>query len=143
VPPLEPAVEPPATVEIDGRTVDKQTGEVLPSDETPAPSPAGRQAETEAVPTEGDPGPAARQGASPLTVVGESGPDVESAPADADAPMTNTEFAKLVEYLDKIGATESFRSMSALAADVEDLAQLSKAQAREVMETAKKRFGKP
>jgi hypothetical protein len=60
---------------------------------------------------------------------------------DADAPMTNAEFAKLLEYLDKLQATESFRAMVALAADVEDLAQLTKGQARDVMAQAKKRFG--
>jgi hypothetical protein len=102
------------TVEVDGHTLDKTTGEVIELKPATEPEPA---------------------------------PEPETAPetvwGDENEPMTNEDFAKFIKYLDRPEhlATESFRAMVALAADVEDLAQLTKGQARDVMAQAKKRFG--
>jgi hypothetical protein len=115
----EPALVAPTT-DVNGRTIDEQTGELIelhqPSqpDETPA---------------------------APADAVTAGAGTESPAPADGSELINNSEMAKLIEYLDKLEAPQSFRQMAALAADVEDLAQLTKDQAREVMAKAKARYG--
>jgi hypothetical protein len=115
----EPALVAPTT-DVNGRTIDEQTGELIelhqPSqpDETPV---------------------------APADAVTAGAGTESPAPADGSELINNSEMAKLIEYLDKLEAPQSFRQMAALAADVEDLAQLTKDQAREVMAKAKARYG--
>ena len=65
-----------------------------------------------------------------------------SAPAPADGePISEEELAKLREYLDALEAPESFWRMGVMSFGVSELSELSKAQARELMQRAKARFG--
>jgi len=115
-----------------------ETLEELPSDETPQ-----SEADTSSPARSGAASP---QGASRPTVDAEGRPDVEaatpSAPAPADGePISEEELAKLREYLDALEAPESFWRMGVMSFGVSELSELSKAQARELMQRAKARFG--
>jgi hypothetical protein len=60
---------------------------------------------------------------------------------DPERPITPEEVAKLVAYLDELGAPESFRTMSRMAHGATSMDALTVGQAHEVMLTAKKRAG--
>jgi cytochrome c1 len=56
---------------------------------------------------------------------------------DENRVVTDEEAAKLSEYLDKLNAPDSFRTMARMAHGVADLASLSVGQAHEIMALAK------
>lgn len=69
------------------------------------------------------------------------GTEPPSAPADGDAQITEAELEKLTEFLGALGAREAFWRMALLSLGKRELAELTRAQAHELMERAKARFG--
>jgi phage recombination protein Bet len=66
----------------------------------------------------------------------------EAAPAEVDAHeiVSADEATAMREYLNKVGAPESFWRMGLMMLGLDDLAQLTKAQAHTLMDDAKSRF---
>jgi hypothetical protein len=98
-----------------------------PPVEEPKPKPTPEQpAPEEPAPAEPEP----EQPAEPSTPL-----------EDPERPVTPEEVAKLIAYLDELGAPESFRTMSRMAHGATSMDALTVGQAHEVMVTAKKRAG--
>lgn len=96
---------------------------------TPAPAPQPEQ------PAPEDPAP------TPTPAEPEQPDETPSPLEDPERPITPEEVAKLVAYLDELGAPESFRTMSRMAHGATSMDALTVGQAHEVMLTAKKRAG--
>lgn len=117
-------------IEVGGRVIDRQTGEIQDSGGATATPAEGSVAPPETPP---EPKPAPTPPTPPTAT------DAPQAPGNE--PIDNAEFAKLLELLDALKAPESFRRMATMASGVEDLAQLTRAQARDIAEKAQARFG--
>ncbi len=148
-----------------GAEIDPQTGEVIeasllpaipreavsaapPQDLPPKPSPRLPEPRGEAKSDAVVSAPAvsvlaAESAAGPPAAQAEGRPDAPpaSAPADGDRPITEDELGKLREYLDVLKAPEAFYRMGLLSWGLTELSELTLAQARELAERAKVRFG--
>lgn len=88
----------------------------------------------------------AQNGVAPAEVVNATSveaPAAEAAPAEVDAHeiVSADEATAMREYLNKVGAPESFWRMGLMMLGLDDLAQLTKGQAHTLMEDAQARFG--
>jgi hypothetical protein len=139
-----------------GADVDPETGEIIEGSfavEAVAPMPARR---ADAAPAKEDVSAMARASAPPVEeptpkptptpTPEEPAPAEPEQPAETPTPLedperqvTPEEAAKLVAYLDELGAPDSFRTMFRMAHGVTSLDALTVGQAHEIMVTAKKR----
>jgi hypothetical protein len=136
-----------------GADVDPETGEIIegsfrddppsfvarasaPPVEQPAPKPEPPAPEPPA--PEPAPAPAPEE---PAPAEPEQPDETPSPLEDPERPITAEEVAKLIAYLDELGAPESFRTMSRMAHGATSMDALTVGQAHEVMVTAKKRAG--
>ena len=62
------------------------------------------------------------------------------AEVDANAPIDDEQVKKLLEYLDRIGAPESFWRAGVMMLGQDELAQLTVGQAHQLMAEAKNRY---
>jgi hypothetical protein len=138
-----------------GADVDPESGEILNTTafvdvpvETPMPSgsvtreDASAMARASAPPVEQPtPKPEPPAPEEPAPAEPEQPDETPSPLEDPERPITPEEVAKLVAYLDELGAPESFRTMSRMAHGATSMDALTVGQAHEVMLTAKKRAG--
>jgi hypothetical protein len=88
-----------------------------------------------------EPKPAPTPVEEPAPAAPEQPAEVPTPADDPERVVTPEEVAKLVDYLDALGAPESFRTMSRMAHGASSMEALTVGQAHEVMATAKRRAG--